>query len=99
MTNDGNDNNILYSKYNDLSKIYDLNSNKLILTIPSPNHYFDCEKKRIIHPIYQYSKYSILGLNDNNDDDNKSHLIKLNSGIIALKIPFMKLFKFYMEKT
>ena len=101
MTN----NQILYSKYTDLSKIYDLDSNKLMVTIPSPNYYYDVEEqkiKKIMDPMSENSvakNYSILGLNNNNNNDNnKSSLIKLKSGFIALKIPYIKLFKFYVEE-
>ena len=101
-----NKQNLLYSKYDDLSKIYDIASNKLIKTIPSPKYYYNSKKKsfeKIINkndPIF-IKNYSILGLNNNNNNNNKNKasLIKLKSKIIALHIPYIKLFKLYEDKN
>ena len=109
LNNKNNSNNnskqiTLYSKYNDLSKIYDINTNKLVEIIPSPNHYYDSEEGKIKKVIDKNNtgpillkKYSILGINSNNNNDHKATLIKLKSGSIALKIPYVKLIIFYRE--
>ena len=87
---------IFYSKYNDLSKIYDMKTKMLIKIIPSPIHYFDCKENKIGKiPVNLLNKYSILGINKNNNNtNNRATLIKLKSGFIALKIPYMNIIKF-----
>ena len=86
---------LLFSKYNELNKIYN-NNNELFITLPSPNHYYDSKEKKIKNinddDNIIYEPYSILGLNNNN---NNATLIKLESGIVAVKIPYMKLFELY----
>ena len=90
---------IFYSKYNDLSKIYDINSNQLITVIPTANHYYDLKKIKK-GKFKNISNYSILGFKThiiNNNDYDKAFLVKLKSGFIALKIPYMKLLRLYND--
>ena len=94
--------NIYMSKYNDLSKIYDISNNKLFKTIPIPNSYYNSKYNKLMSIVYlrTVKSYSLLGLNyDNIHDDlnKKSTLIKLRSGVIALRIPYTKLFKLYND--
>ena len=100
-------NKILYSKYNNLSKIYDMNTNELIEIIPSSMYYYDSKKgqikkDRVLDEFV--SNYSILGMNKNNNNNSnkcitdKANLIKLKSGYIALKIPYIKILKLKMYK-
>ena len=100
---------ILFSKYNNLSEIYDMKTKIKVKDIPSANYYYNSNKKvieRIINikdtgPILS-KNYSILGIknnnNNNNNNNNKATLIKFKSGIIALKIPYLKLIKLYRER-
>ena len=100
------------SKYNDLSKIYNINDDKKVIkTIYSPKYYYNVRLRKIekISNLIKndnilVNNYSILGLNNNNnnndnddDDDDKAKLLKLESGYIVLKIPYLRLFKIYKE--
>ena len=97
---------ILFSKYNDLSKIYDLKSNKWMKTIPSPSYYYD-SKRKVFEEIININdtgpilikKYSVLGFNDKDNNNEKAALVKFQSGFIALKIPYLKLFKLYKDDS
>ena len=88
---------LLMSKYNDLSKIIDArNDNKITKIIPSPHHYYDPARDKFIRDETRgVINYSILGLNSINE--NKPTLIKLKSGVIALKIPYIQLFRLFKD--
>ena len=89
-----------FSKYNNLSEIYKFpNNKKVIKKIPSPNLYYNA-KYDIFRPIIhkndgKFTNYSVLGLDNNN---NKARLIKFETGVIALKIPYLKLITLYKEE-
>lgn len=80
---------ILISKYNDLSKIIDVTKkNKIIKIIPSPHHYYDLKKNRMMKDS-KSDHYSILDIYSTND--NKPIIVKQKqSGFIALKIPYIE---------
>ena len=90
------------SKYNDLSNIYDINNGRLFKTLRVPNFYYNSKAKKIQRIVYlnTVKNYSLLGMTYGNifDDFNKKAiLIKLRSGVVALRIPYVKLFRFYKE--
>ena len=94
---------ILFSKYNDLSEIYN-HENKLININQSPNQYYNAYYNTFRPVIDKQLKqnlldnYSILGLdNNNNNNDDVARLIKFKSGFIALKIPYLKLITLYKD--
>lgn len=86
------------SKYNDLSKIIDvMNKNKIVKIIPSPHHYYDSKRGKIMkNP--KVENYSILNLRFTNNNNNKPIIVKeKKSGFIALKIPYIELIPLYFE--
>ena len=97
---------VMISKHYDLSKIYDVRTNKIYKVIPSPTMYFDSENNKLSEILSNTLRekiisenFSILGFDnasvnsDNDDDNNVAHLIKFKTGHIALKIPYTKLIK------
>ena len=97
---------IVISRYNDLSKIYDIKTNALYKIIPSPNYYYNFKQNCFVEIIDKKTKknilkydYSILGFDYNNNKNNKNipSLIKQKTGYIVLKIPYLKLIKLYKE--
>ena len=92
---------LLVSKSNDLSKIFNaMYYNKLTKVIPSPHHYYDPqtdEFKKILTE--REVTYSILRVCNNNKKNNNNattaKLVKLRSGFIALKIPYLKLIRLF----
>ena len=97
---------LLMSKYNDLGKIIDAtDNNKVTKIIPSPHYYYEPRRNEFIQIVNDKIaiKYSILGLNNDDDNNNinndnaKPILIKLKTGDIALKIPYVELLKLFKE--
>ena len=93
---------VLISKHYDLSKIYDIRTNKIYKVIPSPTLCFDSNRNKLTKILSNTVRkkiisenFSILGFdkdNANSDkNDNIAHLIKFKTGHIALKIPYTKI--------
>ena len=92
-----------FSKYNNLSEIYNFhNDENVIKKIPSPELYYNA-KYDVFRPIIhkrdgEFTNYSVLGLVNNINDNNKAMLIKFETGIVALRIPYLKLITLFKEE-
>ena len=91
------------SEHDDLSKIMDaMDNNKVTKIIPSPYHYYDPARNKFMKIISDNQArdvvdYSLLGLKSNDYGGIKPALIKLKSGVVALKIPYIELLRLFKE--
>ena len=90
---------LLASRYQRLNEVIDLNNNgRVEFLIDSPAYYYD-SKNKIVVPIVKPKwvkkyNYSILGFDDYYEKDIcKPVLLELNSGKVALRIPYNPLYE------